>query len=87
MKRTGEVVVIERANLTHNLFLEKIAWLDAGAIIVDNQLPVDQHGIYYRVGLDCCDQGVQYITDYSGVDLVDSLVKFNVLTWYQVSDL
>jgi len=67
---TGTIVILDRVKLTHALYLEKFALLDPNFTLnSDGSLPEGKYGEYYRVGLDCHNQGMQYITDWGGAGL------------------
>lgn len=80
MKEEGSIVILNRVKITDALFIEKIALLDPGYILVDGRLPKDHYGVYYRAGLDCHNQGIQYISDWSGTGLtsLDEVAKLFV---------
>lgn len=79
IKKEFITVELEVLKLTEGLYLQKIAVLDFGYHLnPDGSLPKDHYGIYLRVGLDCHNHGVQYITDYSGTTLcsLEDFAKF-----------
>lgn len=79
MKMTNAIFVLNSVKLTESLTLEKIAVLSDDAVLNEDLLPED-FSVYYRVGLDCKDQGTQYITDWGGggisPDNLGNLISF-----------
>lgn len=62
------IIVLKRANITPNMFLEEIAYLDKG-VSPDEPLQDGTYCVYYRVGVDTCNTGIQYVTDWTCLGL------------------